>query len=115
MAPENSPPHDWLSIGAVLLISVMSGFISIAQRIVRGHQASLLWVSSEYTAAILCGWIAYDAYPTLAQAAWWPDGVTLYICVAASAHFGGRSFQGIENLLYQRYGVDFDGSRSKRK
>lgn len=113
MAPENTPPPDWLSLLGAILISIMSGFISIAQRIVRGHQASLLWVSSEYTAAIMCGWIAYDAYPTATQ--YLPEQITLFMFVATAAHFGGRSFQGIENLLYRRYGVDLDGSRSKKK
>lgn len=109
MAPENTPSPDWLSLVGAILISIMSGYISIAQRIVRGHQASLLWVSSEYTAAIMCGWIAYDAYPTATQ--YLPGQITMFMFVATAAHFGGRSFQGIENLLYRRYGVDLDGSR----
>lgn len=113
MTPEHTPPPDWLALFGAFLISLISGFISIAQRVVRGQQASLLWVSSEFMSAILCGYLTYNAYPSLQPHL--PVWLTMPILVALAAHIGGRSFQGLENLLYQRYGVDLDGSRGKRR
>lgn len=109
MPTGSTPPSDWLALIGAFLISLISGFISIAQRIVRGQQASLLWVSSEFMSAILCGYLVYNAYPSLQPQL--PDWLTMPILVALAAHIGGRSFQGLENLLYRRYGVDLDGSR----
>ena len=113
MVPDNTPPPDWWSFTAAAIIAVMSGFISIAQRIVRGTRASVLWITSEYTAAFLSAWIAYDAYPILAAVVL-PEWVTMLMVVAAAAHFGGRTFQAVENLMYQKYGVRFDHQRSNK-
>lgn len=113
MAQENLPPPDWFAIIGALAISVVSGYISIAQRIVRGQKASLLWVTSEFMAAILCGYLAYSVYPSLDPDL--PDWLNMPILVALSAHIGGRSFQGFENLLYRKYGVDIHGTRDTEK
>lgn len=111
MSMNQTPPPDIVSLVSALLISLMSGFISIAQRIVRGQKASLLWVSSEYTAAILCGWLAWDAYSVMSQ--YLPEQITLMMFVAAAAHFGGRTFQGVENYMYEKFGINFDGTKEK--
>jgi len=112
MATENTPPPDWLAIGGAFLISLTSGYISIAQRIVRGQKASLLWITSEFLAAILCGYLAYSVYPSLEPEL--PNWLNLPILVALAAHIGGRSFQGFENLLYRKYGVDLHGKRNDK-
>lgn len=98
---RNNP--DLLAMLAALLISTISGFISIAQRIVRGHKASLLWVVSEFAAAILCGYLMFDTYPLLKPQL--PEWLTLPVMVALAAHIGGRSFQGIERFLSRKYNV----------
>lgn len=102
--PEPVSP-DLLAFVGAILISIVSGFISIAQRIIRGREASLLWVTSEFLAAILCGYLMFDAYPDIAPKL--PVWMTQPVMVAIAAHIGGRSMQGIEGLLYQRYGVTF--------
>lgn len=112
MATENTPPPDWLAIGGAFLISLVSGYISIAQRIVRGQKASLLWITSEFLAAVLCGYLAYSVYPSLEPEL--PAWLNMPVLVALAAHIGGRSFQGFENLLYRKYGVDLHGKRNDK-
>ncbi len=108
------PPYDLLGLAGAVLISLISGFVSIAQRIVRGHQASLLWVTSEFLAAILCGYLMYDGYSVIADSL--PAWLTQPVMVALAAHMGGRSLQGLENTLTQRYNllVPSSGSTDKK-
>lgn len=110
--PWRNDPDLWALLGA-LLISMISGFISIAQRIARGHTASSLWIISEFMAAILCGYLAYDVYPTIKDAL--PKWITLPIFVALAAHVAGRCFQEIEGAIYRKYGGALPGpGRSNR-
>ena len=99
MAPENTP--DYWSLAGALIISTISGIISITQRIVLGQRATLIWAISEFLAAILCGYLVYDAYPALQEDL--PKWATLPVLVALAAHVGGRSFQMIEKALAHRY------------
>lgn len=100
--PWRNNPDLWGLIGA-LIISTISAFISIAQRVVRGHKASVLWVTSEFMAAILCGYIMFDSYPVLQPQL--PDWATLPMLVALAAHIGGRSFQGLEKVMQKRFNL----------
>lgn len=93
--PQNSP--EVLTFVTALAISVVSGSISILNRIVKGHNGGALWVISEFLAAILCGYLAWDAYPQVRP--YLPDWVSLPIFIAASAHTSGRLIQTISNLL----------------
>jgi hypothetical protein len=111
MSAESTPPPDWLALLGALLISLISGFISIAQRIVRGQQSSILWITSEFLAAILCGYLVYNVYPTIEPDL--PKWLTMPILVALSAHIGGRSFQGLENHVFRKFGVNLDGTHNK--
>lgn len=99
MAPENTP--DYWSLAGALIISTISGVISITQRIVLGQRATLIWAISEFLAAILCGYLMYDAYPAIQADL--PKWATLPVLVALAAHVGGRSFQMIEKALAHRY------------
>lgn len=105
-------PDFWAWVG-VVLVALISGFISIAQRIVRGHEPSCLWVVSEFLAAIMAGIIAYDVYRIMEGR--FPEWTTASMFVAVAAHFGGRSFQGIEALLRSRYGIYTDLSKKNHK
>ena len=98
--PWNTQPDFWSLVGA-LIVSTISGFISIVQRVTRGQRASLIWVTSEFLAAILCGYLMFDAYPTIQPEL--PVWATLPIMVALAAHLGGRCFQGIENAVHRKY------------
>ncbi len=96
----NRPDPDTLTLLMVVVISALSGVISITQRIVRGTPASAVWFISEFLAAILCGWLAYDAYE-VAQL-FLPAWVTMPVFVAVSAHTGGRILQASEGLIHDR-------------
>jgi len=98
----NNP--DFLSLLGAFLISLISGFISIAQRIARGYQANILWVASEFLAAILCGYLMWDVYPIVAPTL--PNWATLPVMVALASHVGGRSFQVLELAILKRYRTD---------
>lgn len=93
--------HDYWSLLGALIISIVSGVISITQRIILGQRATLIWVTSEFLAAILCGYLMYDIYPKIAADL--PKWATLPVLVALAAHVGGRSFKMFENELYRRY------------
>lgn len=100
--PESPPPNsDFWGLVMALVVSTVSAFISISKRILRGHQATWLWVISEYLTAILCGYLTYHAYPAVAAIA--PDWFTLPMAVAIAAHSGGRIFQEIEEIILKKY------------
>lgn len=103
--PWRNNPDLWGLVGA-LIVSTISAFISIAQRVVRGHKASALWVISEFMAAILCGYIMFDTYPILQSQL--PEWATLPMLVALAAHIGGRSFQGLEKTMLKRFNLSLD-------
>lgn len=92
---------DLFSILGVFLISFISGFISVAQRIARGHATSVLWVVSELLSAVLCGYIMYDAYPNLSK--YLPEWCSMLMMICLAAHVGGRGFQELEKHLYSRF------------
>lgn len=83
---------DYLDVFIALLVSIISSFVSITQKILSGTEASILWIVSEFTASILTGMIMYDAYPKLGL----PEWITLPLAVAVSAHLGGRLIQYFE-------------------
>jgi hypothetical protein len=92
---------DLPTILSVLAVSIVSGFISISQRIVRGTGVTVLWICMEFAAAVLCGYLAWDAFPHIQK--YLPDWITLPILVAACAHSGGRGLQGLERAVYQAF------------
>lgn len=96
MSEPPQPPDLWGLIIA-LVIAAASGTVSIAHRILKGQRASCLWLFTEYLTAILCGYLAYQAYPILAPSL--PPWATMPIVVAAAAHSGGRFFQKLEEVL----------------
>lgn len=111
MAVDSPVPPDLWGLAGAILISILSGFISISQRILSGQKVHWLWVVSEWTAALLCGYLAWDAYPALEPII--PEWITPFILVAFAAHAGGRSFQIMERLLAQRYSIPV-GNRQTR-
>ena len=84
----------------VLLLSTISGSISIMRRIHSGQQSSWLWVISEYLTAIMCGYLMYSVYPYIDS--WLPNWITLTVAVAVAAHSGGRIVQASEVALLKR-------------
>jgi tellurite resistance protein TehA-like permease len=87
-------------VGAII-VSVISGIISIARRVTAGHKASILWVISEFMMAIMSGYLMYTAYPHIRESM--PAWFTLPIAVAFSAHVGGKVFQEVESALIRKY------------
>lgn len=92
---------DFWGLVSALFISTISGFISIARRILNGHPANLLWVISEFLTAILCGYLAYYSYPAMQYSM--PEWITLPVFVAVAAHIGGRVFQEAESTILRKY------------
>lgn len=93
-------PNFWELITA-LIISTVSGFISIARRVLDGYPATVLWIFSEYLTAILCGYLMYNTYPIIQESL--PEWLTLPVAVAVSAHIGGRVFQEAEATFLRKY------------
>lgn len=92
---------DFWNILSALIISTVSGFVSIARRILKGQPAKPLWVISEFLMAILCGYLVYQAYPQWQPTL--PEWITLPVAVAAAAHFGGKMFQIFEETVLRRF------------
>lgn len=97
MPPENQPNHQYWDLLGILLIALMSGFISVGRRLLRKTNPSIMWVLTEFCAAVLAGYLAWGAYPDLKDSL--PKGVTMPVFVAICAHFGGRFFQLSETIL----------------
>lgn len=95
-------PDLWGLAGAII-VSVLSGIISLASRIAKGHPLNIFWIVSEMGAAVLFGYLVYDAYPILVK--YLPDWVTMPILIASCAHIGGRLFQWIEFKAKERFGI----------
>lgn len=92
---------DFWSLLGAFIISTISGVISITQRIVLGQRATLIWVISEFLAAILCGYLMYDLYSNIQHQL--PQWATMPVMIAVASHVGGRSFQAAEKALYRRF------------
>lgn len=97
--PYNLPP-DPTEILVTLLISVISGAISIGRRIVSGHKSNALWIITEFCTAVLCGTLMYTMYPHIQD--WLPAAVNLPVAVALAAHSGGRLFQESESFIVEK-------------
>lgn len=97
---------DLATVIATVTISLISGFVSIAQRIARGMAVSVIWVAGEFAAALLCGHLMWDAYPKIAHTL--PEWCTHWVAVALAAHFGGRVLQFIEHRVLQRISKAMD-------
>lgn len=93
--------YDYWSLLGAIIISTVSGIVSITQRIILGHRATVIWVFSEFLAAILCGYLMFVTYPTIQAEL--PKWATLPVLIAVAAHIGGRSFQAAEKALYRRF------------
>lgn len=98
--PFSNIPDIWSIVGA-FIISTISACISIGRRIIQGHPASLLWVITEFLAAILSGYLMWEAYPYLHPDL--PEWLTMPMAIAVAAHVGGRLFQGVEEFIITRY------------
>lgn len=97
MPPENQTNQQFWDLFGVLIISAMSGFISVGRRLLRKTDPSILWILCEFIACLLAGYLASGAYPEYKENL--PKGVTLPVFVAVCAHFGGRFFQLSELAL----------------
>jgi len=104
--PNGSP--DLWTLLIVLTISISSGVVSILNKIAQGRAYSLVWVASEFLAAILCGYLAFDVYPQIAPSL--PSWVTMPMFVATCAHTGGKLLQIAGDVL-TNYSDKFTGGR----
>ena len=94
--PYSVPPDIWELI-ITFVLSITSGAVSIGRRLMLGHKSSWLWIISEFLTAILCGYLMYNAYPSISP--YLPDFFTLTVAVAVAAHSGGRIFQESEDVV----------------
>lgn len=97
--PSRIPP-DLFTLLMMLVLSAISGIVSITQRIANGHAWSIAWVVSEFLAAILAGYLASEAYPYLKD--YLPDFIRISAFVSICAYSGGRMMQVAEQTLYSK-------------
>lgn len=102
--PNRIPPDIYTFI-TMLVVSAVSGTVSIIHRISRGHSCSFLWVCGEFLAAILAGYLASETYPFLQANL--PEFVRPAVFVSACAYSGGRLMQTAEEFLYSKLPGEF--------
>lgn len=101
--PWSTGPDFWSAI-SMLVLATVSGFVSIAQRLLAGQVFTWLWLTANVFAALLAGYLAWDMYPYLKASL--PDWCTQAMAVSVAAHFGGKLFPLLEKLFYKRAGID---------
>ncbi len=97
--PDRIPPDLWTLL-TMLFLSAISGVVSITQRIANGQAASVVWIISEFLAAILAGYLAAETYPFVQHLL--PDFVRMSSFVSVCAYSGGRMMQMAERVLYSK-------------
>lgn len=100
---------DYFALLGALLISSISGLISIGRQILKEERVSKLWIVTEYASALLVGYLAYDLYPTIKGSLYvW---ITEPIFVVTAAHVGSRMFHYLEDILRARFEILNGGSK----
>lgn len=97
--PNRIPP-DLFTLVTMLLLSAVSGVVSITQRIASGRPATVIWVISEFLAAILAGYLATETYPYLHD--YLPEFVRMSTFVSICAYSGGSLMRFAETTLYSQ-------------
>jgi hypothetical protein len=87
-----------------VVLSLLSGFLSVASALAKGQKFSLLWLSAQLTGAVLAGWLVWDMYPLIADGV--PVWFTQPIATSIAAHYGGKLFSIVEGVLGKRWGID---------
>jgi hypothetical protein len=98
--------HDPTVSGTIfaVVLSLLSGFLSVASALAKGQKFSLLWLSAQLTGAVLAGWLVWDMYPVIADSV--PGWFTQPIATSVAAHYGGKLFSIVEGVLGKRWGVE---------
>jgi hypothetical protein len=100
--PWKQDPNIWGVVGAIL-ISLVSGFLSVASALVGGHKFSFLWLAAQLTGACLAGWLVWDMFPAVEPDL--PAWITQPIATSLAAHYGGKCFSILEKLAGSRLGI----------
>ena len=100
--PWKQDPNIWGIVGAIV-ISLASGFISVANSLAGGQKFSVLWASAQLLAAVLTGWLVWDMWPAVEADV--PSFLTQPIATAVASHYGGKLFSLMEKVLTKRFGL----------
>lgn len=103
MPDDNWTMPELLSVLGAIIISIISGTISIGRRVLKGKEPSPLWLFIEYLTAIMSGYLAYHAFPGFEHLL--PEWATRVMVVALAAHSGGRVIQEAERRVIERLRV----------
>lgn len=98
---KNDP--ELFSFVTALLVIVASAVVSMFHRLAAGQQFTVLWGLSQFTGAMLAGYLALDMYPTVKASL--PEWVTLQLFVSFVTYNGGRVFTVLEKLFEKRTGI----------
>lgn len=104
--PINNP--DMFTLIVMFLVSFASGVVGILNKIAQGRAYSITWVTGEFIAALLCGYLAYDTYPRLVDVL--PEWIGVSIFVATCSYTGGKMLQIAGNTL-SRYVEKWGGHK----
>ncbi len=97
------PPQDGWALLATCLVVLITGFISVARRVAQDQKFTMLGIVTEYSACLVVGYLAFEAYPTIKpQLPTWLSWVTQNIFTATGSYIGVRAFHVAEDLINQR-------------
>lgn len=104
--PGMSDPNIWSALAAVF-ITVISGLLAVAHRLVAGQKFSWIWFFAQMGGAVLAGYLMWDLYPAIKDAL--PVWCTQPIMISLSAHYGGKFFSLAEKLFSRKFNLPLDG------
>lgn len=107
MQPPESPsppPYDVWTLIATTLVVVITGFISVARRVIQDGQNNWVLIATEYAACLLVGYLAYEAYPSVRpHFPEWLGWLTQNIFTATGSYIGIRAFHVAEFYSTQKF------------
>jgi len=104
--PESpSPPqNDIWTVVVTCLVVLIAGFISVARRVIQEKQTNWIMIATEYSACLLVGYLAYEAYPSiqpnLPEYFTW---ITQNIFSATGSYIGIRAFHIAEYYTTEKF------------
>ncbi|EHU2760887.1 MULTISPECIES: hypothetical protein [Acinetobacter] len=98
------PPNDLWTILATCLVVLITGFISVARRVVQEKENNWILIATEYSACLLVGYLAYEAYPSVhPHLPGYLSWITQNIFSATGSYIGIRAFHIAEYYTTEKF------------
>lgn len=100
----NPPQADIWTIMVTCMVVLIAGFISVARRVVQEKQTNWIMIATEYSACLLVGYLAYEAYPSVKpHLPTYFTWITQNIFSATGSYIGIRAFHIAEHYTQEKF------------